>query len=73
MNAPKIKTTPVLHAASLALSILLTVLIFGSVALGLTWDAGSSTSPRMADSRAVDAVRPEVLQLALVQFAEYAH
>jgi hypothetical protein len=57
MNAPKIKTQPVLHAASLALSILLTVLIFGSVALGLTWDAGSPTSLRMADPSEQGKVR----------------
>ena len=59
MNAPKTQSPRVVRAASLALSVLLTVLIFGSVALGLTWDAGSSSSLRMAGFSEFASVWPQ--------------
>lgn len=40
MNKSKFQTPGYLRVASLVLSVLATIVIFGGVAVGLTWDAG---------------------------------
>ena len=41
MNTPQLKTPASLRVAGLVLSVLATTVIFGAVAIGLTWEAGA--------------------------------